>query len=195
MSRYLTLVLTLLMLAAFSAPAFAEGFVIPFYGFNFGGDSANCESFPNCEEKRANFGVSFGTMGPVFGFEEDVSFAKDFFGVVPNGENSVFSLMSNLLIGVGRGPVQPYVLVGAGLIRSHTTITLSQFHTDNNSLGYDLGGGVRAFFSPHVGIRGDVRHLHTLQDVDVPVFDVATQVFISQKLDFWRASAGVVFQF
>ena len=55
---------------------------------------------------------------------------------------------------------------------------------------------VKAFLTPHVGIRGDVRHLHTLQDVDVPVFgSVATQVFISQKLDFWRASAGVAFRF
>src|SRR5207249_861025 len=123
---------------------------VPFYGFNFGGDSANCQTI-RCEDKRANFGVSFGSMGPVFGFEEDLSFAKDFFGAVPDGENSVFSLMSNLLIGVGRGPVQPYVLVGAGLIRAHTAVTLSQFKSDNNSLGYDLGGGVKAFFSPNIG--------------------------------------------
>jgi opacity protein-like surface antigen len=195
--RFRTVLLTLIVLSGVAAPARADGFVVPFYGFNFGGDSANCLRLSDCEEKRANFGVSFGTMGPVFGFEEDLSFAKDFYGAVADGETSIFSLMSNLLIGIGRGPVQPYVLLGAGLIRSHTAITLSQFHADNNSLGYDIGGGVKAFFTSHVGIRGDIRHLHTLQDVDVPVFGgVATQVFtVSQKLDFWRASGGVAFRF
>jgi opacity protein-like surface antigen len=191
-----TLTLAVVILAGAAAPVRADGFVTPFYGFNFGGDSANCPTFRECDEKRKNFGVSFGTMGPVFGFEEDVSFAKDFYGDVAGVDSSIFTLMSNLLIGIGRGPVQPYVLVGAGLVRSHTAITLSQFDRDNNSLGYDIGGGVNGFVTPHVGIRGDVRHMHTLQDLDVPLFgDVASQVFISQKLDFWRASVGVTFRF
>jgi opacity protein-like surface antigen len=188
------LVLAVVMLGWCAAPLRADGFVTPFYGYNFGGDSSNCQTI-SCEDKRANFGVSFGSMGTVFGFEEDVSFAKDFFGTVPNVDNSIFTLMSNLLIGVGRGPVQPYVLVGAGLVRSHTSLSLSQFSADNNSLGYDIGGGVNGYVTPHVGIRGDVRHFHTLQSLDVPLFDVATQVFVSQKLDFWRASVGLSLRF
>jgi len=189
------LLLSVVMLAGAAAPLRADGFVTPFYGYNFGGDSSNCPTISTCEDKHANFGVSFGSMGTVFGFEEDLSFAKDFFGKVPNVDNSVFTLMSNLLIGVGRGPVQPYVLVGTGLVRSHTSVSLSQFTADNNSLGYDIGGGVTGFVTPRIGIRGDVRHFHTLQDLDLPLFDVATQVFTSQKLDFWRASVGLSFRF
>jgi opacity protein-like surface antigen len=196
LSTLRTFTLAVVILAGAAAPVRADGFVTPFYGFNFGGDSAsNCQAFARCEEKRKNFGVSFGTMGTVVGFEEDISFAKDFYGAVPGVDNSIFTMMSNLLIGIGRGPVQPYVLVGAGLVRSHTAVTLSQFHADNNSLGYDIGGGVNAFVTPHVGIRGDIRHVHTLQDLDVLVFDAASQVFVSQKLDFWRASVGVAFRF
>jgi opacity protein-like surface antigen len=193
--RLRIVILVAVALTAAAAPARADGFVIPFYGYHFGGDSSNCDTI-KCDDKHANFGVSFGSMGPVFGFEEDVSFATDFFGQVPGVENNVFSLMSNLVIGVGRGPVQPYVLVGAGLIRSHASLNVAQIDLDNNSLGYDVGAGVKAYFTRHVGIRGDVRHLHTLQSLDLPVFgSVAGQVFVTQRLDFWRASVGLALRF
>ena len=185
--------LTIMLLAVAAAPARADGFVTPFYGFNFGGDS-NCATFRNCEDKRSNFGVSIGTMGTIFGFEEDISFAKDFFGKIPNVDNSVFTLMSNLLIGVGAGPVQPYFLVGAGLIRPHVSVDLTKFTADNNSLGYDLGAGVNGYFSRHVGIRGDIRRFHTLEDFGF-FEDLASQVFVTRKLEFWRASVGVSLRF
>src|SRR3981081_2834250 len=111
------LVLAAVLLHVAAAPARADGFFTPFVGYNFGGDS-KCPTISACEDKHSNFGVSFGKMGTVFGFEEDIAFAKDFFGTgVPGaGDSSVFTAMSNLLIGVGAGPVQPYVLVGLGVI-------------------------------------------------------------------------------
>ena len=179
--RTVHVALGIMLLAVAAAPARADGFVTPFYGYNFGGDS-NCATFTSCEDKRTNFGVSIGKMGAVFGFEEDISLAKDFFGNVPNVDNSVFTLMSNLLIGVGAGPVQPYFLVGAGLIRPHASFDLTKFTTENNSLGYDLGAGVNGYFSRHVGVRGDVRRFHTLQDVNVPLLgNIASQVFTSRR--------------
>ena len=58
--------------------------IVPFVGYNFGGDSgSNCVSLTNCKEKRTNFGVSLVSMGPVFGLEEDISYAKNFFGETP----------------------------------------------------------------------------------------------------------------
>jgi hypothetical protein len=190
--RVFEIVLALMLVAVAAVPARADGFVTPFYGYNFGGDSSNCKTFSSCEEKRSNFGVSIGKMGAIFGFEEDISIAKDFFGKVPNVENSVFTLMSNLLIGVGAGPVQPYFLVGAGLIRPHSSFNLTNFDTQNNSLGYDMGAGVNGYFSRHVGVRGDVRRFHTFQDVDFPVLgNIVSQIFVTQKLDFWRASIGL----
>jgi outer membrane protein W len=185
-----------MLLAVAAAPARADGFVTPFYGFNFGGNS-NCEKITGCEDKRANYGLSIGKMGTIFGVEEDISIAKDFFGKVPNVDNSVFTLMSNMLIGVGKGPVQPYFLVGAGLMRPHTSSSsLTNFDFENNLLGYDIGAGVHGYFSAHVGVRGDVRKFHALQDFDVPLLGgIANQIFVTQKLDFWRASFGVSFRF
>jgi len=182
-----------LLLALTSAPARADGFIIPFVGFNFGGDSgSNCVSLTDCKEKRTNFGVSLGSMGTVFGFEEEISYAKNFFGETPGAANSVFSAMSNLLIGVGVGPVRPYVVGGVGLIRPHvsslTGSLMSLGATEKNAIGYDIGGGVTAMFGSHVGIRGDLRHFHTLQDVNLLIFK-------GQKLDFWRAAAGLALAF
>jgi len=197
--RVLLIAIVAAVLCGTASPARADGFAVPFYGFSFGGDSnANCQTFSGCEDKRTNFGVAFGAMGPVLGFEEDISFAKDFYGhVSPDDNSSVFSLMSNVVVGVGRGPVQPYAIIGAGLIRSRTTLNvIDQFERSNNSLGYDVGVGVRAFFTEHVGISGDIRRFHTFQDVDIPVVGSSTTAFfVGQKLDFSRASIGIAFRF
>ena len=176
-----------LVLVAMSAlPASADGFFTPYIGFNYGGNSSNCASFTNCEDKHTNFGVSFGSMGKVVGYEQDIGYAKDFFGTVPGVDNSVFTLMSNVLVGVGAGPVQPYVLFGFGLMR--TSLNITDF--TKNSFGYDLGGGVTGYFSRHVGIRGDLRRFQTMQDVPI-LGSLAGSLLTNQKLDFWRASIGI----
>jgi len=183
-----------LLLALTPAPARADGLIVPFVGYNFGGDSSiNCVSLTNCQEKRTNFGVSLLSMGPVFGIEEDLSYAKNFFGETPGTANSVFSLMSSLVVGVGVGPVRPYVLGGVGLIRPHASsltgsITGLATTTGQNSLGSDIGGGITALFGGHIGVRGDLRHFHTFQDLNLFVFN-------GQKLDFWRASLGLALSF
>lgn len=175
-----------------STPARADGFITPFLGYNFGGDSANCAKLTDCEEKHANFGVSIGTIGGVFGFEEDIAYAKDFFASAPGLENNVFTAMSNLTISIPAGPVQPYVLGGLGLVRPHVSLNPLHINSENNALGYDLGGGLNVFFARHVGVRGDIRHFHTLQDVGVFRLN---QIFTGEKLDYWRANVGLTLRF
>jgi Outer membrane protein beta-barrel domain len=179
----------LMFLVAAAAPARAEGFIVPFVGFNFGGDSGDCPALTNCEERRLNLGVSLGAMGTVIGFEEDLSWATNFFGEVPDSDNSVFSAMSNLLIGVGVGPVRPYVLGGVGLIRTHVSeASIADFGEGGNSFGYDVGGGVTGMFGSTVGIRGDLRLFRTVDSLNL--FGLS-----DDKLEFWRASVGVAIAF
>jgi opacity protein-like surface antigen len=180
------LLASVVLLALSAAPARADGFITPFIGYNFGGDSGNCATLTNCNEKHANYGVSIGAMGTIFGFEEDIGYANHFFGEAPGTDDSVFTAMSNLLVGIGVGPVQPYVLAGVGLIRPH--VSSISVEGSNNAFGYDLGGGVTVSIAPHVGIRGDIRHLHTMQDVNVAFFN-------GQRLDFFRASLGLALKF
>ena len=88
--------------------------------------------------------------------------------------------------------MRPYVLGGVGLIRPHVSSLTGSLMglgaTEKNAFGYDIGGGVIGMFGKHVGIRGDIRHFHTLQNVNILIFQ-------GQKLDFWRASAGLALAF
>ena len=179
----------LLSYAASAVPARADGFITPFGGFNFGGDSANCVSPTNCEEKRANWGVALGGTHGIFGFEEDFGYAPQFFGKTSGGDNAVLTLMSDVLLVVPAGPIQPYGLVGFGLIRPHGKLNSSALDITQNTLGYDIGAGLNIFFVHSVGLHGDIRHLHTFQDVTLG------GIFQNQPLNFWRASAGLTFRF
>jgi opacity protein-like surface antigen len=181
--------LAALFAAASAVPARADGFITPFLGFNFGGDqAANCASLTNCEDRRLDWGVALGSTSGIFGFEEEIAYSKDFFGKTPGGDNAVLTLMSNLMLVLPAGPIRPYGVIGLGLIHPHIKFDSSAFDASSNALGYDIGGGVNIFFTPGVGLRGDVRHLHTLQDVTLGLTSEA-------KLDFWRGSAGLTFRF
>lgn len=183
-----TAVIAAAMLACAATSARADGFISPFVGFNFGGDSANCASLSNCDEKRTNWGVSIGAASGIFGFEEDLGYAPSFFGTASGGDSAVLTLMSNLMLIVPAGPVRPYAVIGLGLIRPHVKFSASSLSLEQNSLGYDVGGGVNIFFGHTVGVRGDIRHMHTLQDVTLGVFG-------TDKLNFLRESAGLTFRF
>jgi opacity protein-like surface antigen len=183
-----TLIAAALLLLAPAAPARAQAFISPFAGYSFGGDAANCVSLQNCDEKRLNAGVSFGTTHGIFGFEEDIAYAPDFFGKTPGGSNAVLTVMSNLMIVVPAGPIQPYAIAGLGLIRPHVQLDAVSLAVDKNALGYDIGAGLNVFLAHAIGVRGDVRHLHTVQDVPLGLFS-------NDRLDFWRASAGLTLRF
>jgi len=60
--------------------------------------------------------VSFGKTRGVLGFEEDLGYARDFFGKKPDGGSSVLVLMSNMLVEIPVGLVRPYALGGVGLL-------------------------------------------------------------------------------
>ena len=188
-------VVTLLLLtgalsAAAPAAAHAQGFISPFIGFDFGGDSG-CPTAGDCEDKNSNIGVGFGTMGAVVGFEAELGYARDFFGEAPGQSSNVLTFMSNLIIGPKIGPVRPYVLGGLGLIKTHVELTgTSLLETDNNSFGWDLGGGVMVMFGEHVGVRGDLRKFASFQERSILGFTLS-----NEKLGFNRAAAALVLAF
>src|SRR6516162_6751469 len=99
------LVLAAVFVTSCAAPALADGFLTPFAGFNFGGDSTNCESLTSCNDKRLNWGVGLGVTHGIFGFEEEFAYAPNFFGS-SSGDNAVLTLMSSLIVVIPAGPVQ-----------------------------------------------------------------------------------------
>jgi opacity protein-like surface antigen len=175
--------------ALWAAPARAQGFISPFLGFTYGGDVAShCASLTNCEEKRLDWGVAFGSTHGVLGFEEDIGYAKDFFGKTPTGDNAVLTVMSNLMLVVPAGPIRPYGIIGVGLMHPHVKFDTSSLDFSKNALGYDIGAGLNIFFTHGFGVRGDVRHFHSFEALTLGLFT-------EERLDFWRGSAALVFQF
>jgi opacity protein-like surface antigen len=179
-----------LFIIAFTSAAGAQSFISPFIGYNFGGD-AGCPEASNCEDKTRNFGVAFGSLGKVIGAELEFSFIDSFFGDTPGTSSHVLTLMGNAMFAPKFGLVQPYVLAGLGLLKSHAEITTAGLlETDNNHFGWDIGGGIMGFLGPHFGVRGDLRYFHAFQDLEIVGIPIA-----DTKLDFGRLSGGVVFKF
>jgi len=95
--------------------------------------------------------------------------------------------MSNLMVIIPAGPIQPYGIIGLGLMRPHVRFAeLSVL--DQNAFGWDIGGGLNIFFGHTVGIRGDLRRLRTFDDITLGIFN-------SDKIEFWRGSAGLTLRF
>jgi opacity protein-like surface antigen len=170
--------------------AAAQGYVSPTAGYNFGGDSG-CLTATNCENKNWNFGVALGALGSIFGFETELTYATNFAGSDPNQDTSVLTFMGDFLIAPKITVVQPYGLVGIGLIRTAVTPTVGTEESDNN-LGWNVGGGVIIYFNKHFGIKGDVRYFHAFEALDILGFDVARD---QNKLDFGRVGLGAVIKF
>jgi opacity protein-like surface antigen len=191
MQKILTATVATLLLWLVSSPAAAQGFVVPYVGNNFGGDSA-CSGLANCEEKTLNLGVALGSHSGMAGFEADLGYARGFFGDTPTGGSSVGLFMANLILGTpaSAGPIRPYLVGGIGLIKAHVDFTTSSLaSTDDNNLGWDLGGGLVVGTS-HLGVRGDIRRIKTFGDLSLGPLPVS-----DEPLQFWRATAGLFLGF
>lgn len=194
MHKWLRVMGPALLVAAFigaaPATAHAQGFIAPFIGFDFGGDSG-CPEAGDCEDKNSNIGVAFGTLGQVAGFEAEFGYARDFFGEAPGYSSSVLTFMTNVIIGPKIGAVRPYVLGGVGLIKTHAELTTGGLlDTDNNSFGWDFGGGLMIMFGEHVGVRGDIRRFATFGERSFLSIGIS-----NETLSFQRAAGSLVLAF
>src|SRR5688572_15632815 len=154
------LAIALLLSLATATSASAQGFIAPFIGYDFSGNSL-CDTI-DCEEKHTNFGVSVGALGGLFGFEVDFGYAPDFYGQSDLISTNVLTVMGNVIVGPKLGPVQPYVLGGVGMMKSKFEVTgTGLLDSTSNDFGWDVGGGLMIFFGDHVGVRGDIRYFHS----------------------------------
>jgi opacity protein-like surface antigen len=199
------------MIAAVStvAPrtAAADWVFTPFVGWNFNG-SADVETggdtFTDKFEQKIDYGFSLtGMGGGIVGFELDFGYSPNFFETSTTGnefdlanDSNVTTLTANAIIGIPiggttGGSVRPYVVGGVGLIRSNLGDAGDLFDVQSkNDFGFDVGGGVMAFFNSNVGIRGDVRYFRTFSGSSDTVTGLALSDF-----NFWRGSVGLSLKF
>ena len=172
----------------------ADWLFTPYGGMTFGKDAKDLEHF--------SWGASAGWMGGgIAGFEVDFNHTPNFFEPKDStntteffGSNNVTSLMGNLIIGapVGgqTGPgIRPYASAGLGLLKTNVPGTSEFLDVSRNDWGFNLGFGAHVFASDHVGFRGDIRYVRSLQKDESTLTDFAVGNF-----DFWRWTAGVTFR-
>jgi hypothetical protein len=75
-------------------------------------------------------------------------------------------------------------------MKTHVDISATTIENSENHFAWDTGGGLMVFFGRNFGIRGEIRHYHAFQDLDILGLSLA-----NTKLDYGRAAAGVVFRF
>jgi Outer membrane protein beta-barrel domain len=192
-----TLLLSLSLGVMAPAVASADGMIVPFAGVNFGGKSGR-ELSDAIDAKRFDWGVSFAFMGAgVLGLEADIAHSPDFFGRSDIGGSSVLTATGNLLLGIPFGGqsgvgVRPYVLAGAGVIRTKVDVLGDVLSLNNSEAAWDFGGGVMLFFGDNIGLRGDLRYFRTFKSLDFGLLDILER---RQHLDFARGSAGLILRF
>jgi opacity protein-like surface antigen len=207
--------LALVFVTAMARPASADWLFTPYLGIVFGGaaNTVDINTLDEAFEQRSTFGGSLGFMGGgVLGFEMDFGYTPNFFQLTEGGEDfeffnvdsSMTTLMGNVVLGIPiggttGGGVRPYVSGGLGLMRANVSFEDIFDDLSTNELGLNVGGGVHAFFSDSIGIRGEVRYFRGLeqQDDDDPLEDddFADEDFGLEDFDFWRATIGVTFRF
>lgn len=172
--------------AALPAPARADVLLTPYAGVNFGGSTV---------DKRPNLGASLMWLGGSgFGLELDMGFIPDFFAPKELeldllGDNSVTTVMGNVVFGRSGGVIRPYLTAGGGLIRSQVGSFGELFDATDTSFGVNAGAGVRVG-GGRLSLRGDVRYFRNVTDVDERILEDVLGDFA-----FWRATAGVVIGF
>jgi opacity protein-like surface antigen len=175
--------------------AHADGWIIPFWGVNFGGNSGQ-ELANGIDAKRFDWGASLGFMGAgVLGIEADFARSPDFYGRTDVGGSSVFTATGNLLVGIPIGGqkgvgFRPYGLAGLGVIRSKVDAFGDVLSIDNSEAAWDFGGGAMFFFGSHLGLRGEVRYFRTFKAINL-----LEGIDRTGPLDFTRGSVGLILRF
>jgi hypothetical protein len=180
MHRLILSVLVAGALLAMPATAHADGFISPYLGVNFGGDTI---------KKSTTVGGALGVLGKNAGFEVDFGYTPDFFtDDTFDVDGKVVTLMGNLLIGGRHQGVSPYIALGAGLIRTDVEVLsdVLDFSNAKNSFGGNVGGGLFIGKGP-VNLRGDIRYYRAFDADEFPA------EILNDKLGFWRANVGIGF--
>ena len=172
------IIVTLALWTTMATPALAraEGLLTGVVGSRFGEQTDSAATI---------FGGSIGaSAGGIFGFELDLATTRDIFGLRGlSAATGVTTVMGNLIVGLPISVVRPYGTVGVGVLR--TSVTGGDESSKSTDIGMNLGGGVMAFFSEHLGVRGDLRYFRGGR----PDFGALLDF---DNVDFWRGTAGAV---
>jgi hypothetical protein len=170
-----------------------QGFISPFVGTTLTSPTSTGSS------TKPGFGVAFGAIGQIAGFESEFAFYPE---VIDNAANAlaksrVISISGGPILGPTIGPVKPYVAFGFGNLHLNVTgissvVVPNPESVSNNYFTFNYGGGVMGFFTDHFGVRGDLRYYRAF---GFNIEDLENAGLQLDKFNFWRASFGIVAKF
>jgi hypothetical protein len=183
MKRLMSPILVAVALLSAPAAAHADGFLSPFIGVNFGG---------NTSDKSTVYGGALGFMGQKSGFEIDFGYTSEFFSDDSfDVDGKLVTFMGNVILGGRRGGFSPYFAFGGGLIRTNINVIDEALDVEasKNNWGGNVGGG---FFAGgrSLTLRADVRYFKAF-DFDGGLDFERDLGILDDTLGFWRGTVGV----
>ena len=173
------------------AKAAADVFLSPFGAATFIDDGRN----------KRTFGAGIGLGGLVsVEFEAARTLLGSYTGIPVVDLNArMTTYMGNLMFRLPRGPIQPYVSGGAGIVRFSGSVDVpfvgSVFSASADDVGWNVGGGVMFFPGTNIGLRADVRRFQTSDLSWDEITDIGGLDDLPlPKTNFWRATGGVTFR-
>jgi len=190
--------LVIVVLCGSPRDARADTLFMPFIGSTFARETLfNIGAEPDESSKHVIFGGSASWLSAgVLGVEGEFAYSPSFFKVERPESNIVSSnlltLSGNVIVAVPlrvtEYSLRPYAIGGVGLIHSGIRFLLPP-HVDDNSMGFNVGGGAIGFLSRRTGVRFELRHFRTFEREPSDFGDVGPRV------SFWRFTVGAVIRY
>ena len=151
--------------------------------------------YEQAAQKDPTFAMAYvglaNTSGTTKEFIEATTKAVSLAGNASEGERHIVQALEAGMIAPKISIVQPYGLIGLGLIRTDVENKILNVSEAQNQFGWNIGGGVIIYLQRHVGLKGDIRYYHSVGSLNVLGFDVLG----GDKIDFGRVGLGMVFKF
>jgi hypothetical protein len=180
------------LFAPFIGSAFSGSAVFPFVT----APEVAIGSAQDTSSQHLIFGGAAGWLSSgIVGFEGDFAFAPRFFESDDPSSvilgSTLFTVSGSVIaavpLSVSGYSLRPYVIGGLGLMHSGITYIPPTPVVDDNSLGFNVGGGAIGFFTPRTGVRFELRHFRTFEREPNDFFGD-----VRSRLSFWRFTVGVV---
>ena len=190
--------LLLVLLCGFPSATRADYLFMPFIGSTFARETVfNIGAEPDESSKHVIFGGSASWLSAgILGVEGEFAYSPSFFKVErPESnilESHLLTLTGNVIVAVPLSvteySLRPYAIGGVGLIHSSIRYLLPP-HDNDNSLGFNVGGGAIGFLTRRTGVRFELRHFRTFEREPSDFGDVGPRV------SFWRFTVGAVVRY
>jgi Outer membrane protein beta-barrel domain len=179
-----------ILLFAVAAPAHAqEFFATPYLGLKFGGGTSIVDIELAAGKRTLTLGGALVVLGSgIIGYEADFGYVPGYFEkgdseLVKPG-SYVIDLTGGVIFalpeGVTRGGLRPYAVLGAGLINAQAADILEIFQIRRTVPAFKVGVGVQGLLTTIVGVRFDLRHVHSFTGDDGSLSKVGRRISYSR---------------